>query len=85
MVAALPKRSSVWTPRRLTVSVDLVILFRDSSGLKQLISLYVGRTGELWKDKAVIGWLERNVRSLVNRLPKAKGACHTTLEEFRQM
>ncbi|XP_014661903.1 PREDICTED: transcription factor 25-like [Priapulus caudatus] len=39
----------------------------DPEALRQLLSLYVGRSHGLWKDAAVVTWLENNVRSVMAR------------------
>uniref|UniRef100_A0A8D2JBT5 Transcription factor 25 n=1 Tax=Varanus komodoensis TaxID=61221 RepID=A0A8D2JBT5_VARKO len=36
--------------------------------LTQLVSLYVGRTHSLWKDPAVMAWLETNVHAVLRRV-----------------
>uniref|UniRef100_A0A8C8VK08 Transcription factor 25 n=1 Tax=Pelusios castaneus TaxID=367368 RepID=A0A8C8VK08_9SAUR len=36
--------------------------------LNQLVSLYVGRTHSLWKDPAIMAWLESNVHEVLRRV-----------------
>uniref|UniRef100_A0A8C0HBT6 Transcription factor 25 n=1 Tax=Chelonoidis abingdonii TaxID=106734 RepID=A0A8C0HBT6_CHEAB len=36
--------------------------------LNQLVSLYVGRTHSLWKDPAIMAWLETNVHEVLRRV-----------------
>lgn len=39
--------------------------FSQPPALNQLTSLYVGRTHSLWKDPAVMAWLETNVHEVL--------------------
>uniref|UniRef100_A0A914UX17 Transcription factor 25 n=2 Tax=Plectus sambesii TaxID=2011161 RepID=A0A914UX17_9BILA len=54
---------------------------QDSEGLKQLVALYVARSHELWKEAAVMRWLEKNAHSLLEKVEAKKA----TLERFRQI
>lgn len=48
--------------------------------LNQLVALYLGRTHSLWKDPAVMAWLETNVHEVL-RMVDAKDPM---LEEAEQ-
>ncbi|XP_043937663.1 transcription factor 25 [Protopterus annectens] len=46
----------------------LQVQISQPPALGQLISLYVERTHTLWKDVAVMSWLENNVKAVIRRL-----------------
>ncbi|XP_034644259.1 transcription factor 25 isoform X2 [Trachemys scripta elegans] len=48
--------------------------------LNQLVSLYVGRTHSLWKDPAIMAWLETNVHEVLRRVDTSE----PVVEEFAQ-
>ncbi|KAM9122463.1 ribosome quality control complex subunit TCF25 isoform 1-T1 [Pangshura tecta] len=48
--------------------------------LNQLVSLYVGRTHSLWKDPAIMAWLETNVHEVLQRVDTSE----PVVEEFAQ-
>ncbi|XP_006860317.1 PREDICTED: transcription factor 25 [Chrysochloris asiatica] len=52
----------------------------QSPALSQLVSLYLGRSHFLWKEAAIMGWLEENVREVVRAVDSgdpAVGACES--------
>lgn len=48
--------------------------------LNQLVSLYIGRTHALWKDPAIMAWLETNVHEVLQRVDTSE----PVVEEFAQ-
>lgn len=47
------------------LSVTLSVSHSQPPALNQLVSLYLGRTHSLWKDPAVMAWLETNVHEVL--------------------
>ena len=48
-----------------------VLSLSQPEALRQLIQLYIGRSFVCWKNPEVVQWLERNVRTVLERVNSA--------------
>lgn len=48
--------------------IEIVIFFRDSPALTQLMLLYVNRSYHVWKENELLQWFERNVHKVLDRV-----------------